>query len=140
MRLCEVYSGTVGWMFARSNGPVRGLYIFGEVGRGKTMLMDLFYEAATSPKRRVHFHGFLADAHERIHAYRQALKRGEVKGDDPILPVADALLILFILMLAMPLVAWLTIHLSLKRAASTVYRFSEDGRDVHAAFCIAESC
>ncbi|TXM96367.1 cell division protein ZapE [Methylobacterium sp. WL122] len=83
----------LGWLFSRKDtvGPTKGLYIWGSVGRGKTMLMDLFHEAAPGPKRRVHFHGFLADAHERIHAYRQALKRGEVKGDDPIGPVADAL-------------------------------------------------
>ncbi|WP_409564422.1 cell division protein ZapE [Methylobacterium sp. J-076] len=83
----------LGWLFRRKDEPeqVRGLYIWGSVGRGKTMLMDLFYEAAPGLKRRVHFHGFLADAHERIHAYRQALKRGEVKGDDPIGPVADQL-------------------------------------------------
>lgn len=84
----------LGWLFGRKDddaGPPKGLYIWGSVGRGKTMLMDLFHEAALGPKRRVHFHGFLADAHERIHAHRQALKRGEVTGDDPIPPVADAL-------------------------------------------------
>ena len=84
----------LGWLFGRrddGDGPPKGLYIWGSVGRGKTMLMDLFYEAAPGTKRRVHFHGFLADAHERIHAHRQALKRGEAKGDDPIPVVAEAL-------------------------------------------------
>ncbi|MDB5641485.1 MAG: ATPase [Hyphomicrobiales bacterium] len=72
--------------------PIRGLYIWGSVGRGKTMLMDLFFEAApVARKRRVHFHAFMADVHARIHAYRQKLKAGEVKGEDPLAPVAQDL-------------------------------------------------
>ena len=54
--------------------------------------MDLFFEdVRVAPKRRAHFHAFMADAHARIHAWRQARKRGEVEGDDPIAPVAAAL-------------------------------------------------
>lgn len=84
----------LGWLFGRKDadsGPPKGLYVWGSVGRGKTMLMDLFHEAAPEPKRRIHFHGFMADAHERIHAHRQAVKAGEAQGDDPIPPVAEAL-------------------------------------------------
>jgi len=72
--------------------PPRGLYIYGPVGAGKTMLMDMFFDAAPAPlKRRAHFHAFMADVHARLHRWRQALKRGEVAGDDPIAPVAAEL-------------------------------------------------
>lgn len=85
----------LGWLFGRkaaNREPVKGLYIHGEVGRGKTMLMDMFFALApVKRKRRAHFNDFMADVHERIHAHRQAFKRGETKQEDPIPPVADAL-------------------------------------------------
>ncbi|HEX2509286.1 MAG TPA: cell division protein ZapE [Microvirga sp.] len=87
-------SSALGWMFGRRPppSPIKGHYVWGSVGRGKTMLMDLFFEALpVRRKRRVHFHAFMSDVHERIHAWRQALKAGEVRGDDPIRPVAEAL-------------------------------------------------
>ncbi len=87
-------SSALGWLFGKRApaGSPRGIYVWGSVGRGKTMLMDLFFEALTvRRKRRVHFHAFMADVHQRIHAWRQALKAGEVSGDDPIRPVAAAL-------------------------------------------------
>jgi cell division protein ZapE len=87
-------TGALGWVFGakhQSTTP-NGLYIWGSVGRGKTMLMDLFFETVgIAHKRRVHFHAFMAEVHARIHTWRQMEKRGEVKGDDPIAPVADAL-------------------------------------------------
>ena len=88
-------SSSLGWLFAKRrdvHAPVRGLYIQGGVGRGKTMLMDMFFELVpVRRKRRVHFNDFMADAHDRINRHRQALKRGEVHEDDPIPPVARAL-------------------------------------------------
>ena len=88
-------------MGAKSAEPPKGLYIHGPVGRGKTMLMDLFFAAVEVPrKRRAHFHAFMADVHARLHRWRQALKRGEVSGEDPIAPTAadlarDAALLCF---------------------------------------------
>jgi cell division protein ZapE len=87
-------SSALGWLFAkRTPEPLpRGLYIWGSVGRGKTMLMDMFFEGLpVQGKRRAHFHAFMADVHERVHAWRQDAKAGRVRGDDPIAPVAAAL-------------------------------------------------
>ncbi|MEQ8480180.1 MAG: cell division protein ZapE [Hoeflea sp.] len=89
-------SSALGWMFARksrSDKPPRGLYVHGAVGRGKTMLMDMFFELVPAKrKRRAHFHDFMADAHARIHAHRQKLKAGETKETDPVPPVASDLI------------------------------------------------
>ncbi|KAI6047539.1 AFG1-like ATPase [Pisolithus marmoratus] len=70
------------------NAP-KGLYLYGDVGTGKTMLMDLFYLSlppSITRKRRVHFHAFMIDVHKRVHAARAAM--GMQDGGDPIAPVA----------------------------------------------------
>ena len=65
-----------------------GLYLVGEVGRGKSMLMDLFFAAADVPrKRRLHFHQFMQESHRRIHAWRKA----NPNEADPIPPLADTI-------------------------------------------------
>jgi cell division protein ZapE len=70
----------------------RGLYLWGSVGRGKTMLMDLMLQSAPLEKKtRLHFQTFMADVHARIHAFRQQVKNGLVKDTDPIGPVAAAI-------------------------------------------------
>ena len=67
-------SNGIAALLSRPQPPPRGLYIFGAVGRGKTMLMDLFFETTTfRHKRRAHFHEFMADVHDRIAAARKTV-------------------------------------------------------------------
>jgi cell division protein ZapE len=73
-------------LFARPAPAPRGAYLWGGVGRGKSMLMDLAFEAIPAePKRRVHFHEFMIEVHERLRAER------DKEEGDPIPPVARAI-------------------------------------------------
>src|SRR5437016_6394351 len=83
----------LGRLFAdKDEPPPRGLYVHGEVGRGKTMLMDLFFQHSPDEhKRRAHFHEFMADVHARIYGYRQSIARGEIADGNVMAMTANAI-------------------------------------------------
>ena len=86
--------GLLGRFFRRKPVPEaadtapHGIYLVGDVGRGKSMMMDMFFACAEVPrKRRIHFHQFMYECHQRIHRWKQA-HPGEA---DPIPPLADSI-------------------------------------------------
>lgn len=90
----EPSSGRGGWkarlgLARRREEPPQGLYLFGGVGRGKSMLMDIFHETApVTRKRRVHFHVFMGDVHDRLHRWRRDTKGSKA---DPLPELAQEL-------------------------------------------------
>jgi cell division protein ZapE len=69
--------------------PPQGIYMYGDVGRGKSMLMDLFFDTIpVTQKRRVHFHAFMLEVHAFIHEWRQSDTK---QGDDPIASLASSI-------------------------------------------------
>lgn len=70
----------------------RGIYIFGGVGRGKTMLMDLFFESVPlKAKRRIHLHEFMVDVHDRLRKAREKIEDRRMSDGDPLSHVVRAL-------------------------------------------------
>ncbi|MCI0667183.1 MAG: AFG1 family ATPase [Methylococcaceae bacterium] len=70
-------------LFSPPGEKTKGVYIYGDVGRGKSMLMDLFFDyCPVNPKRRVHFHAFMTEVHSFMHEWRKD------NGGDPILPLS----------------------------------------------------
>ncbi len=72
-------------MFSKDPQPVKGLYLWGGVGVGKSMLIDLFVDAVNAPKRRVHFHEFMQEVHTALHRARKSGAKDALK------PVAKAI-------------------------------------------------
>lgn len=88
--------GAAGWLerFGLTRrpkmAPPKGLYLYGSVGRGKSMLMDLFYECLETPfKKRIHFHEFMNDVHDRLHLWRKNPKNASKT--DPLPDIAKDL-------------------------------------------------
>lgn len=95
--LQQLHEALLGWkpgakagLFSARRKPApKSLYIWGSVGRGKSMLMDLFFTHAPLPrKRRVHFHAFMQEVHARIHQIRQEKSKS---GADPVMVLAAEL-------------------------------------------------
>jgi cell division protein ZapE len=87
--------GVTGWKARLSLGrkreePPLGLYMYGGVGRGKSMLMEMFYNTSTiKQKQHIHFHVFMKEVHERLHNFREAAKAGKVSPKkDPLAALA----------------------------------------------------
>lgn len=83
-------SGFLNRLTKRKPEPPKGLYFWGGVGRGKSMLMDLFFHhVEVRRKERVHFHAFMREVHRRLDNFRRAQEAGKVaQAKDPIQSLA----------------------------------------------------
>ncbi|CAE1275747.1 AFG1 [Acanthosepion pharaonis] len=98
-RLHNYKPDTSGWFektfhFSKKEKTPRGLYLYGDVGCGKTMLMDLFYKNCQVDKKlRVHFHEFMLSVHKKIHEVKKDIPKlyslAHSSAFDPIAPVAE---------------------------------------------------
>ena len=89
--------GREGWMARlkrKTLPPPRGVYLHGGVGRGKTMLMDLFFQhAGIDSRKRIHFHAFMLEVHDRVHCFREAARAGKVPASaDPLKALARVII------------------------------------------------
>ncbi len=83
--------GATGWRARLSfrggrKTPPKGIYMWGGVGRGKSMLMEIFYaNSSVDDRKHIHFHAFMQEVHRRVHSYRKAQEAGKVKTEkDPL--------------------------------------------------------
>ncbi|HHL43988.1 MAG TPA: cell division protein ZapE, partial [Hellea balneolensis] len=99
-RQLKNYKANKKYMFMGQTTPPKGIYMWGSVGRGKSMLMDMFYhDIPVVRKTRVHFHEFMQDIHSQINTWRKMDKKERKRqpqyvrkaGDDPIAPTAKAI-------------------------------------------------
>jgi cell division protein ZapE len=97
-RLAGELASAKPWSLFRKPEILKGVYLWGPVGRGKSLLADLFFESVVEgKKRRVHFHVFMAEVHALVNAWRKGdtaerqARFGSSRGDDPIAPTADVI-------------------------------------------------
>lgn len=90
--------GSSGWrnrlkVFGKQKTQPKGVYLWGDVGRGKSMLMELFYSNCdVGARKHIHFHAFMQEVHRRMHSYRKAQEAGNVSGDkDPLKSLAKVI-------------------------------------------------